>query len=341
MPGVALPRPFEAYKGNEPYIFVSYAHKDASLVYPELVTLKNLGYNVWYDEGIDPGGMWPEEIANAINHCAIFIVFMTPNAVNSRNVRDTINFAINKKKEFLAVHVVETELADSLQLRMGSSQCILKFSLSQDAYHLKLSQTLNLFLEIEVKKGNSEPKPFSQTNTPNPIENITKMIGRIFTDKTQKETILNNAQTAVEIHPHPDRSQKGLVFISANHADYGFAEKVYDLLASQNIPTFFSKISLPELGNADYRREIDKNLDLCQHMVVVASSVEHILDSDWVEAEWGFFINEKRSKRKTGNIITLAAGNLQPGSLPPSLRYYEVLPFDENGLKRLLKYVGA
>ena len=97
MPGVALPRPFEAYKGNEPYIFVSYAHKDASLVYPELVTLKNLGYNVWYDEGIDPGGMWPEEIANAINHCAIFIVFMTPNAVNSRNVRDTINFAINKK----------------------------------------------------------------------------------------------------------------------------------------------------------------------------------------------------------------------------------------------------
>ncbi len=37
---LSMERPFQAYKGEDPYIFVSYAHADAALVYPELVRLK-------------------------------------------------------------------------------------------------------------------------------------------------------------------------------------------------------------------------------------------------------------------------------------------------------------
>ena len=48
-----MDRPFPAYKGDEPYVFVSYSHSDASAVYPELVWLKESGFNVWYDEGIE------------------------------------------------------------------------------------------------------------------------------------------------------------------------------------------------------------------------------------------------------------------------------------------------
>jgi hypothetical protein len=50
-----LSRPFDAYKGNDPYILVPYAHEDARLVYSEPTTLKELGYRIWYDEGIDQG----------------------------------------------------------------------------------------------------------------------------------------------------------------------------------------------------------------------------------------------------------------------------------------------
>ncbi len=35
-----MERPFPAYKGDQPYAFVSYSHDDAELVYPELVRLR-------------------------------------------------------------------------------------------------------------------------------------------------------------------------------------------------------------------------------------------------------------------------------------------------------------
>ena len=41
--------PFHAYEGDEPYIFVSYAHEDASKVFPELKRFHDDGINIWYD----------------------------------------------------------------------------------------------------------------------------------------------------------------------------------------------------------------------------------------------------------------------------------------------------
>lgn len=53
--------PFEAYAGHEPYVFVSYAHSDARLVFPELARLRGNGYRI-YRKGVayrceDAGGI--------------------------------------------------------------------------------------------------------------------------------------------------------------------------------------------------------------------------------------------------------------------------------------------
>ena len=69
--------PFEAYTGDKPYLFISYAHKDAKIVYPLITAWHTAGYRVWYDEGIDPGNEWPEEIAKALSLCSYFIVFIS------------------------------------------------------------------------------------------------------------------------------------------------------------------------------------------------------------------------------------------------------------------------
>jgi hypothetical protein len=61
-----LPAPFEAHNGDEPFIFVSYSHSDKSIVYPEITELHN-HYWIWYNEGIDPGNEWPDEVADALN----------------------------------------------------------------------------------------------------------------------------------------------------------------------------------------------------------------------------------------------------------------------------------
>ena len=41
--------PLLAYQGDEPYVFVCYAHDDEGVVYPEIAWLHEQGINLWYD----------------------------------------------------------------------------------------------------------------------------------------------------------------------------------------------------------------------------------------------------------------------------------------------------
>jgi hypothetical protein len=136
----------------------------------------------------------------------------------------------------------------------------------------------------------------------------------------------------------PVLTQEGKVFISVKSEDFPYAQQVYDFLSGQGIDVFFCRESLQTLGRSDYRHEIDQALEETDHMVVVTSRPENVR-SEWVEAEWGIFINEKRSGRKKGNLVTMTAGTMQPSDLPPSLRYYEVIPFNDSGMQLLLKYM--
>jgi hypothetical protein len=74
-------------------------------------------------------------------------------------------------------------------------------------------------------------------------------------------------------------------------------------------------------------------------MVVVTSSPENVRSS-WVTAEWGLFVNEKRSARKTGNLITVIIGDMRIADLPPTLRYYEVIPDGPGAFEKVLNYVS-
>lgn len=137
----------------------------------------------------------------------------------------------------------------------------------------------------------------------------------------------------------PVRSEQATVFISAKSADYGHARKVYHFLRDRGIAAFMSEESLPQLGNSDYREAIDEALDQAQHMIVVTSSAANAR-APWVKAEWGLFVNEKRSGRKTGNLVTFVIGDMSPGDLPASLRYYEVISLHDDGsLEKVLPYV--
>lgn len=70
------------------------------------------------------------------------MVFISPKAVESRNVRNEINFALNHKKPFLAVHVRETNLPPGLLLRMGDIQAVLKYATSEERYRRLVEKTL-------------------------------------------------------------------------------------------------------------------------------------------------------------------------------------------------------
>lgn len=128
------------------------------------------------------------------------------------------------------------------------------------------------------------------------------------------------------------------VFISHKSEDFLKAKRVYDFLVSSGISTFLSEMSLPALSNADYSAEIDNALERAKNIIVIATSKENVL-SGWVQYEWSAFANEKRSGRKTGNIITLIDDNMPLSDLPILLRQFEVIPMKqfESSIKNFLR----
>jgi TolB-like protein len=137
-----LDHPFEAYEGDEPYVFVCYSHDDKSLVYPELTRLKDAGFHIWYDEGIGPGSEWSDSVARHIEHCASFLYFVTPRSVDREHCRRELNFAIDQSRRVLAVHLVPTELPSGLKLTLSNRQAILKYDGPESAYQAKLGRAL-------------------------------------------------------------------------------------------------------------------------------------------------------------------------------------------------------
>ena len=113
-----------AYEGMEPYIFVSYSHKDSDRVLRILSSMQEKGFRLWFDHGIEAGTEWPEYIEARLIGCDRVLVFLTNAAVASINCRNEINLALTLKKEILIVYLEETTLRYGLLLQLSSVQAL-------------------------------------------------------------------------------------------------------------------------------------------------------------------------------------------------------------------------
>ena len=130
--------PFPAYDGNDAYVFVCYAHDDAEFVYPELTRLRASGVNVWYDEGISPGELFTDEVADRIGGCTTFLYFVSPRSVTSRFCLNEVNYAASHDKRVVALHLEPTELPSGLELTIGLAQAVMRHEISDADFHRKL-----------------------------------------------------------------------------------------------------------------------------------------------------------------------------------------------------------
>ena len=60
----------KCYEGSEPYIFLSYAHKNTDMVMPVFRGLDKEGFRIWYGAGTEPGTEWPEYIAEHLERAS-------------------------------------------------------------------------------------------------------------------------------------------------------------------------------------------------------------------------------------------------------------------------------
>lgn len=103
-----------AYEGNEPFVFISYAHKDKNLVLPIIQGLQDRGFRVWYDQGIEVGNEWPDLIAEHLESCACVLSFVSGNFGDSHNCRQEFTFSQNLHKDNSIIY-----LEDPKSLRAG------------------------------------------------------------------------------------------------------------------------------------------------------------------------------------------------------------------------------
>ncbi len=117
----------QPYKGNDSYIFISYSHRDMERVLPVIEKMLEDGYRVWYDEGIDPGSEWDENIARHVVGCSYFIAFVSKNYLASSNCKDELNYARDRSKHILLVYLEQVELSGGMEMRLNRLQYISKY----------------------------------------------------------------------------------------------------------------------------------------------------------------------------------------------------------------------
>lgn len=155
-----MPKKPIAYRGDKPFVFVSYAHADAELAYPLISGLQERGLRVWFDDGLDVGDLWDEVIPDHVEQCAAMLCLVSSRFTDSNNCLDEIHYAKEQKKELMILHLENEELPRNFRFRYSRFHA-LRLSDYSDRNGLmdKLAATQKLRCCLgQVQKGQQEPR---------------------------------------------------------------------------------------------------------------------------------------------------------------------------------------
>lgn len=109
--------------GEAPFIFVSYSHKDNEVALP-IISMISERYRVWFDDGIDPGTEWDENIARHVLDSGYVVALISENYLESEFCKNELRFARSHKKRVLLIYIEDVCLPPGLELRVNQFQAI-------------------------------------------------------------------------------------------------------------------------------------------------------------------------------------------------------------------------
>lgn len=128
--------------------------------------------------------------------------------------------------------------------------------------------------------------------------------------------------------------------------DLEIAQKLYEELEKENIPTFFSERSIFEVKTDDYQKEIDQRIKEAKIMIVIGTDSRHIFQPG-VANEWKKFIDymelpleEQSFTRKLFTLLVkVNPHDLEEKGFPPrqSFEFYDEENIDYKGIVEFLK----
>lgn len=224
-----------AYEGMEPYVFVSYSHRDSKAVVPLIRELQNRGFRVWYDDGVEVGTEWPDYIAERLERCSCMLAFVSRNYGESNNCREELSFAKELRKEIVVIH-----LEDRMNLRAGMRMQLVNLHALFYEQYGNAQQFLDKLSEAEVLKTCRAKQGATEQKTAPAPEDIAQAnewyrLAEIYWEQKSYEQAVGLYRKAAELGHAKAQNSLGICYFNGQGvaADYREATRWYRKAAEQ------------------------------------------------------------------------------------------------------------
>ena len=112
---------FEAYTGKEPYLFVSYSHRDTAKVYPILDALYDRKYRLWYDESCETGNDFRDELRERIEGSEAVLLFVSESSMSSPFCGMEIIVARENGKRLYPIYLDNAAVPPAFQILLANT----------------------------------------------------------------------------------------------------------------------------------------------------------------------------------------------------------------------------
>lgn len=112
---------FEAYTGDEPYLFISYSHRDTKKVYPILDALHEKKYRIWYDESCENGNDFRDELRHRIEDAEAVILFVSKHSMASPFCGMEIIVARENGKRLYPIYLDNVEVPPAFEILLANT----------------------------------------------------------------------------------------------------------------------------------------------------------------------------------------------------------------------------
>ncbi|MBO5754644.1 MAG: leucine-rich repeat protein, partial [Clostridia bacterium] len=112
---------FEAYTGDEPFLFVSYSHRDTEKVFPILDALYDKKYRLWYDESCETGNDFRDELRTRIERCEAVLLFVSEASMLSPFCGMEIIVARENGKRLYPIFLDDADVPPSFQILLANT----------------------------------------------------------------------------------------------------------------------------------------------------------------------------------------------------------------------------
>ncbi len=133
-----------SYEGDEPYMFVSYSHRDVASVRPILKRIDQEKYRFWYDDTMEIGEDFRSELRVRIEKCSAFLLFISPSSMESKYCGMEIITAFKNNKRIYPIYLDENcRIPAPLKMILENLQHVKGTSALKDSKYLdKLIESL-------------------------------------------------------------------------------------------------------------------------------------------------------------------------------------------------------